>query len=374
MGKPNGPSVKLHMKSFAQNAILVATGVLVAVLASEGVLRSTTPRGFLQRPYQQFEWMAYDPVNSWTNRADFQSEAVAALGSRFAGSIRINALGLRGDEIAQIKAADTSRIVCMGDSGTFGLWVASGKWLAPGSELRFDNDYPRYLGALIQTKRLHAEVINAGVVGYSSSHGVRQLMTQILDLDPDVLTVRYGFNDYILASNAALRAMEPSDPFSRALLYRFPDWRLTRLGWNAYERITGLHPDPFSVPWASLEQFERNLRQFIDVSRRRNIHLLFIDYPLRPLGRGTDPDDAYLRFLRVAASVREFLDTHRTYQSVLQRTAQAEGIPLLVTAGALEQPEVHAFGPADMIHPNDAGAQLIAELLLAKLSELGWVR
>jgi lysophospholipase L1-like esterase len=48
-------------------------------------------------------------------------------------------------------------------------------------------------------------------------------------------------------------------------------------------------------------------------------------------------------------------------------------VPLLVTADTLQQPAANAFSPADMIHPNSAGAELIAQLLFDKLVELGWL-
>lgn len=84
-------------------------------------------------------------------------------------------------------------------------------------------------------------MINAGVIGYSSSHGRRQLVLPIVELDPDVVTFRFGVNDQCDAWAPALRADEPRAGVRRALFYRLHDWKLVRIGWSAYQ----------AIPWAA---------------------------------------------------------------------------------------------------------------------------
>jgi lysophospholipase L1-like esterase len=199
-------------------------------------------------------------------------------------------------------------------------------------------------------------------------------VTQILDLEPDVITVRYGFNDHDPSWNPALRATEPSSAVWRFLLYRFDDWKLARLGLTVEQRLSLLHPAPRTVRWTSPEEFEANLHRFNEVSRLRDSHLLFVDYPLRPLDRGVSPREIeVLRAVTGVESVEELSDLQDAYQAILRRTAQQEGVPLLETAEPLTH-SAASFCTSDMVHPSRDGAQLIAQLLFEKLAALGWLR
>jgi lysophospholipase L1-like esterase len=64
---------------------------------------------------------------------------------------------------------------------------------------------------------------------------------------------------------------------------------------------------------------------------------------------------------------------HEEYQEVLRRVALATGTPLLDTAEQLRSAPTLAFTEYDLSHPNQAGAQLLARLLLEKLDALGWL-
>ncbi len=364
------------MRSVLHRAGLICAGVAAALLAAEAMLRMFTAPTFLQRPFKDFEWLVSDPINAWKNRANFERDHVVLWGMRFPGHIRINALGFRGAEVAPTKAAGTLRIVCMGDSGTFGIWLASGTWLAPNAEIGFDNAYPEELSDLAAARGFkNVEVINAGVLGYSSSHGLRQLMTEILDLEPDILTVRYGFNDHNASWDPALRLAEPAGPVWRFFLYRIQPWKLARLGFAVGRRIALLHPDPMTVPWTSVDEFAKNLRRFVEVSRSKHVHLMFLDYPLRPLERGASAEEvAYLRAVTGVASAAEMHAVHTSYQEIVQQTARSQGVPLLATVAALQDAGDASFSPSDMVHPSREGARLIARLLFEKLLALGWLR
>ena len=58
-------------------------------------------------------------------------------------------------------------------------------------------DYPEELAKPHRRRYfIDTEVINAGSFGYYSSHGLCQLHDQILDLGPDILTIRVGYDDH----------------------------------------------------------------------------------------------------------------------------------------------------------------------------------
>src|SRR5262249_16384222 len=60
-----------------------------------------------------WSWVADDPVIARTNRASAVDDVLG---------VRIDTLGFRGGEVAVPKPWGSFRIVCLGDSTTFGIW------------------------------------------------------------------------------------------------------------------------------------------------------------------------------------------------------------------------------------------------------------
>lgn len=74
------------------------------------------------------------------------------------------------------------RIVCLGDSSTFGMNVEEA------------DTYPRQLAALLdEAQPGRFEVMNLGVPGYTSRQGLELLRREVLGLQPDVVTFAFGF-------------------------------------------------------------------------------------------------------------------------------------------------------------------------------------
>lgn len=142
-----------------------------------------------------------------------------APGILLAGHYPINAQGYRGPPLpprtAATPAADASggtsaplRVVCLGDSSTFGLSV--------GEEETWPARLQALLGGLYEGHR-PVEVLNAGVIGYSSEQNRVQLVRDVLPLRPDAVvlcptaqndtTLRRGPADAVLLQRSgSLRA------------------------------------------------------------------------------------------------------------------------------------------------------------------------
>ncbi|RME57105.1 MAG: SGNH/GDSL hydrolase family protein, partial [Deltaproteobacteria bacterium] len=101
----------------------------------------------------------------------------------------VNRHFLRGPDFEPQKRPGTYRIVCLGDSNTFGVG------------LRYERTFCHLLGAWLQHRGdLPAvEAINAGTPGYSSLQGVRLYEEEIAALAPDLLTLYFGWNDQLEA-------------------------------------------------------------------------------------------------------------------------------------------------------------------------------
>jgi lysophospholipase L1-like esterase len=98
--------------------------------------------------------------------------------------VHTNDRGYRTPPFSDAKAPGVIRIVCLGDSSTFGMQVEERE------------TYPRQLAARLEEAAPgRFEVINLGVPGYSSRQGVEQVSQQVLALQPDVVFFAFGTND-----------------------------------------------------------------------------------------------------------------------------------------------------------------------------------
>jgi len=104
-------------------------------------------------------------------------------GYLFANRIRINSRGFRGPPIDALKRR--VRVLCVGGSTTFGVTTA-----------RQDRPYPEVLQDLLGQKKF--EVINGGIYGHDVMMNYRELGRKFLPLDPDVIVIYQGWNDYDL--------------------------------------------------------------------------------------------------------------------------------------------------------------------------------
>lgn len=110
---------------------------------------------------------------------------------RFAAPIKemgINEGGFRAtNATALAKSRSRYRIMCIGDSVTFGV---------PQTLNRPEDTYPKRLEAMLHDYGLTCvEVLNAGVPGYTSYQGLQQLRHRLIQYDPDCVIVQFGIND-----------------------------------------------------------------------------------------------------------------------------------------------------------------------------------
>jgi GDSL-like Lipase/Acylhydrolase family len=100
---------------------------------------------------------------------------------------RINSLGFKGPEIAEVKSPDTLRILTLGGSETFGSYVES-------------LCYPRLLESSLKERDelpfSTIEVVNGAMMGYNI-RSVASRIEEQLGIDPDVVTIMLGWNKSI---------------------------------------------------------------------------------------------------------------------------------------------------------------------------------
>ena len=106
-----------------------------------------------------------------------------------AWQISLDSEGFRDQEFVDQKTSSAFRIVCLGDSWTFGANVGQ------------DQAYPQQLQRLLRQgfPQANFRVLNMGVLGYSSYQGLELLKRRALDLNPDLLVIGYAINDSSIA-------------------------------------------------------------------------------------------------------------------------------------------------------------------------------
>ncbi|WP_339911822.1 SGNH/GDSL hydrolase family protein [Symmachiella dynata] len=99
-------------------------------------------------------------------------------------TVRINSLGLRGDEIVVPKPPGVYRIVCLGDERTL------------ATEVPEEETFTGQLEALLQQyTRQRVEVVNAGVPGYCPLLSYLQVKHQLAALQADVFVMNFDMSD-----------------------------------------------------------------------------------------------------------------------------------------------------------------------------------
>jgi lysophospholipase L1-like esterase len=202
-------------------------------------------------------------------------------GKVFEAVARINNQGLRGEDIATSKPKGVRRVLCLGDSRTFGYQVAQNEC------------YPAQLQQLWQEKHPNSrlEVLNTGFPGYSSYQGLRYLELKGLQFDPDVVTVAFDFNDrrFVLKPEQAdgapwFREAARALRLRRRLSFSYAALGMAKLLSYARSENTWRR-DVLALPSqrldvlpcrVHLDAYRQNLHQMAALCRRRKVPLIFL--------------------------------------------------------------------------------------------------
>jgi len=188
------------------------------------------------------------------------------------GTISINSKGFRGKEFSRKKDNNTIRIMNMGDSCTLGVGVSE--------EETYTVQLEDILNKNFKYSRRY-EFINAGVAGYSSLQGLRYLESELIKYEPDIITIQYGFNDYIYTIGPSDKEIPQKHPLSiyieefvnKSHFYRFLNRRLSSLA----------APIPYPPNRrVNISDFKKNLREIITIAKESGAKVLVLNLPLRP--------------------------------------------------------------------------------------------
>ncbi len=275
---------------------------------------------------------------------------------------------------------DKYRIVCFGDSITF------------GEDLPYQQSYPAVLASLLQEQYpdLDAEVINAGIGGHTSVQGLARLERDVLWYKPHVVVVSFGINDGHLGHWALdpirerrmrgeLHLWERIDALLRhSHLYQTVRGRtrrlLHRLGWR--QRPIEIPPQGDPQPRVSSDSFQTAQQQLVERIQNNGNAAVF-------LATITPVTEAFQADLKPSQKQRQW-DIYVEYSRVIRDIAAQNGAHLLDLRAIFEeraQPHSSSFPPereayaslltGDGVHLTPAGEQLIATSVLRAFEDVG---
>ena len=295
-------------------------------------------------------------------------------------TVHANRLGFRDRIHSPEKPPGTYRILCLGDSSTFGHGVEEDRCFARRLE-----------AALGDVPGKRYEVINAGVSGYSSQQGLELLRREMSRYDPDCLVVAFASNDSFkqllgdygvytdrelirrISSQKGSTLFRIIRPIKQTCTYRMLRHLLL---WWKFRLIRYARRDSPRVP---LEENEENLSAFCEIADRDGLEIIFL---------GLGPEDRIAPYLmgmeRVASEHGSaFVDANRLFRKHrdevksgprfrdavnFYRGLLGDRYTRVICGESLLYATVDCWG-----HPNIIGHQLIADRLLEILCVRGAV-
>lgn len=276
----------------------------------------------------------FSPVHTERDRTSLLRRFLPVIPASLKGNpvweISLNSHGFRDTDFPDQKASSTFRIICLGDSWTFGANVGQ------------EEAYPQRLRALLgqEFPAAHFQVFNLGVLGYSSYQGLELLRRKIIDLAPDLVVIAFVMNDSSLAGyrdkdmplekGPATLARRIGRFFEKLEFYKLPRYWAQLIKYkpksitdHLVERVDSAGKAEEAVDYEKLEpwvrvspkDYEKNVLEMIDLARGQGAGVILLYNQLS----GDAGEVAGIgRLGRVSP-----------YRVVLEEISNAEGVPLV---------------------------------------------
>ena len=264
------------------------------------------------------------------------------------GDININSQGFRDKEYTVKKDKNVFRILCLGDSSTFGLGVQLQDTYHALLENRLNKEFGQ--------RGRRFEIINAGVTGYTSCQGLGLYKLKGFKYTPDIVTFYFGINDgkkfFYISDKQIMHHNIPAAvkaAMEKNLLLKLHSYRLLR-NFIVNVLCIGKKNVRVNVPRVSLEDFRENILELNRLCGKNGSVLLLVSPPYSKLKdlRGNSLIDI------------DFI----SYRELLEDISKKHNIPLVSI------PEMTEGSPLDTtpffldtVHPNQLGHRIIMERL-----------
>ena len=212
------------------------------------------------------------PLLYWYNRNNLRD----FVDSNDAAPKSTNSYGFRyKDEIPIEKPANEYRIFVLGDSSAFGHGVYDTESFSAQLEKKLNEDHGKY----------RFRVINTACPGHTTYEGLIILKKMILGFTPDMIIVAYNNDPGLEYLEEKRRAFQ--DPFINNLniiLYHSDYYLLLqRVAADFKLALLSGRRGGYSlalVRRVSLEDYKKNIKEFMLIAKQHNVRLIFIKMPV----------------------------------------------------------------------------------------------
>ncbi len=359
-------SAPSHPLSIFKKLVFMLIPAVAFFLLAEGLIRVTGAAETCPTPEIFGSWVC-DPILYFKTDPELIVRKQA-----------LNQAGFRGREF-EPKAAGTFRVLTLGDSCTFGV----GAW-SRGLYERVP--YPQRLEILLvnQFGAGKVEVLNAGTPGYNSYQGLLLMRTKLRNLEPDLVTIRFGWNDHLMGYGRLIENAfrDPENALvrngkillQRTAVYAFASRMVLEVQALAAGEVDFDRTLPTEwVPNMSVQDYKTALRRTAELASSRGARVWFIAAPdafLTPehLARYEAlPEDSGARLLLTLSgltSFRQVMEIHRSYTAAMREVAAELGAIVIDMDEIYRQhSDEELFPMDDTIHPTQSGYDLEARTL-----------
>ncbi|MDG2244662.1 MAG: SGNH/GDSL hydrolase family protein [Rhodospirillaceae bacterium] len=319
------------MRSFFASSVLTLCSFVVAIGLFEVACRTIVDTGMhyhleMWKYAVSLKQVAEEPMIGHKHKASKEALLMGA-------NVKLNDRGLRDPDRSNL-SGDTTKVLMLGDSVTFGWGVPQSETVSARLETMLSRDADQSFA-----------VINSGVGNYNTAMEVAWFERYGLDYEPDAVVLNVFINDAEPTPNYSDVRWWDKTFYSRVVLFGALDTarRLTLGGvdWKAYYK--GLYEDG-EPGWHAMQE---SIERLAALCRTNDIPLIIVDYPeLRELSP--------YPFSDVSKKIANVADKQQlTYISLLSAVDMAMPEALWVTA-----PDPH---------PNSFAHQLFAEYLAPRL-------
>ena len=343
---------------------------MVVLTGLEGLARLVLPASACQRFSQINQIVVFLGTQESDLMLDYDQDRFWKLKSRITindpnnvfwqGTVS-NSLGFRSPEFSLQRSPGTLRVVCFGDSSTFGI----------GSTMQ--DTWPSQLQSIIEndyrfTDFGDVEVINADVPGYSSYQGLQHMRQEIDRLKPDLVMASYANNDFwhwdqmtdedhakALGSSRGISSLISKSRLAQGMAVAFQKLNGARSQadvstaspnqhWAAAATMNYVSPVGEWTRRVPLDSFKSNVNQMADLCDQRNVPLVLVRWSDQPQAGGQ-------------------WSPRIEYQDVLAEIAVSRGLyqaDVVAMFQANRSWSVNTYIPNDIVHVNKDGNRLAA--------------
>ena len=313
--------------------------------------------------YYLSEWIRDDGVRGAIEKPDPQKKLPFVLvpgssGRMFDTTVRINAAGFRGPEIAPDKDG-RFRIVALGESQTFGPTLRDG-----------EKPWPELLQALFAQ---HAycgrtvEVVNAGTEAYTLEDNLERIRRDVLPLKPDLILSTHGMNG-LLALGLRQEA-EPNEPGVRPRASALIGRAVLTIERAAHDWRTRNAPRPVAPPPLSDEallksRYAEAYRKLIALGRDYGVPVALATASMAV--NESSPREVKDFYGAVFKPIDDIIAANAAHNRMVRLLANESGAPLIdMTAGVDGVWGEDLF--LDIVHFTERGNERVAEKMFEAL-------